>query len=121
MLEKNYYRAKNNKDHYSSRGGYRSSALIHSVQDPFLGYCVREAAEVNVLLKNDGVKTGYIRGYDNWSLLVSDKEEAISLIFKSGVSAITPVDEINWAELHHPLNKAPLLADSRAHHSDYFA
>lgn len=123
MLEKNYYRSKPAKNLYQTRSAstYTERSYVRSVQDPFLNYCVREGTEVNLILKNDGVKNGIIRGFDNWSILISDKDENVSLIFKSGISAITPADEINWLELVHPGSKVPLVADSRAHHTDYFA
>ena len=80
MLEKNIYRPKNQKDEYFNPSKYRNATNYTSVQQPFLGHCVREGTEVNVLLKNDGVKNGYIRGFDNWSLLISDKDESVSLV-----------------------------------------
>lgn len=63
----------------------------YSTQDIYLGYCVAEGLFVDILMKNDSTRTGRIESYDNWSLLVT-YEGKKSLLFKSGVMAITVSD-----------------------------
>lgn len=61
----------------------------HDTQDRFLGQLTRESTRVDILLKNDSVRSGRIESYDNWSILI-EYEGQRSLLFKSGVMAITP-------------------------------
>lgn len=63
----------------------------YSTQDLYLGYCVSEGLIVDILMKNDSTRQGRIESYDNWSLLIS-YEGKKSLLFKSGVMAITASD-----------------------------
>ena len=83
------------------RGGSRPESWRLSIQDQFLNYCVREGISILVHLKNDSVKQGHLRGFDNWSLVLSDEDDKMILLFKSAVSAILPAEAISWHDIEH--------------------
>lgn len=63
----------------------------HDTQDRFLGKMQRQACMVDVLLKNDSLRSGRIESYDNWSILL-EYEGKKSLLFKSSVMAVTETE-----------------------------
>ena len=64
----------------------------NAVQDRFLARCVREAQPVVIQTRDDAVRNGVIRGYDNWSLLFEEEGNEY-LIFKNGIMTIQARDE----------------------------
>ncbi|MGI6078120.1 MAG: RNA chaperone Hfq [Fastidiosipilaceae bacterium] len=79
----------------------RSNSYNNSIQDKFLQLCVKNGTEVQVHLKNDSVKKGFIRGFDNWTLIISENDDNIIMLFKSAVTAITPIETLFWQTLEH--------------------
>lgn len=63
----------------------------HDTQDRFLGKMQRQACLVDVLLKNDSLRSGRIESYDNWSILL-EYDGKKSLLFKSSVMAVTETE-----------------------------
>ncbi|HHX37956.1 MAG TPA: hypothetical protein GX717_08255 [Clostridiaceae bacterium] len=88
---------------YTNSGRQWKSRRPHhtqgSIQDNFLKFCVKNGSEVQVHLKNDSVKTGFIRGFDNWTLILAEQDEQIIMLFKSAVTAITPLEALFWQDL----------------------
>lgn len=80
---------------FNSGGGHKPYehnkrwAQNHDTQDNFLGQMLREGTVVDILMKNDSIRSGSIESYDNWSILINYDGQK-SLLFKSGVMAITP-------------------------------
>lgn len=93
------------------RGGSRPEAWRASIQDQFLNYCVREGIAILVHLKNDSVKQGHLRGFDNWSLILSDESDKMILLFKSAVSAILPNEAVSWHEIEHSQQPFEAVSD----------
>lgn len=70
----------------SSRGRY-------NLQDQFLAELASKQTHCDIMLRNEASLRGKIIDYDNWSLLVQ-KEEKSYLIFKSGIMALIPLEDV---------------------------
>ncbi len=89
----------NRSDFYTSYRPKFRSQYPTSIQDTFLEYCVRRGLDIKVHLKNDSIKQGRLHGFDNWTLILGDTEQDMLLLFKSGIQAIVPCENISWYEM----------------------
>lgn len=92
----------------------------NTIQNVLLRYCVEENTEVSVHLKTDGVKKGIVRGFDNWSILLTDSNSQMTLIYKTAIAALIPVGDVCWEDLQDDL-EMDQVADRVDRYTDYYA
>ncbi len=96
-----HHRRKNQTNQYGTARWNQN----FSTQDIFLCDCIKNKVRVDILMKNDSLRTGRIESYDNWSLLLS-YEDKKCLLFKSGIIAIIPheqsyeIEDLNFLHRH---------------------
>lgn len=78
---------------YSSPGRY-------NLQDQFLAALCEHEVECDLMLRNEASLRGRVIDYDNWSLLI-DKENKSYLIFKSGIMALVPLENVKYNPSAH--------------------
>ncbi len=76
-----------------------------SLQDQFLATCTQQVRKIKIHLKNDSVLTGYVKRFDQWSLIVANDQGELLLVFRSALAAIVPQDALHWHDLHSAVRK----------------
>ena len=106
------YRYKYSKDNFRER--YRSNNKI-SLQDAFFEAAIQGSVEVEIFMKNESVRKGYIVAYDNWCVLVWDGQQQY-LVFKSGIMSIRPAENLksNLTDYYEPNSKFAFISEREA-------
>lgn len=81
------------------RPGY-SNPGRYNLQDQFLAALCEHGVECDLMLRNEASLRGRVIDYDNWSLLI-DKEDKSYLIFKSGIMALVPLENVKYDPSAH--------------------
>lgn len=76
-----------------------------NLQDVFLNHARKEKAPVTIFLTNGFQFKGYVRGFDNYTI-VMDCDGKQNLVYKHAVSTIVPSKTVNFEELAAAARKA---------------
>lgn len=106
------YRYKYNRENFRDR--YKINNKI-SLQDAFFEAAIQGSVEVEIFMKNESVRKGYIAAYDNWCVLVWDGKQQY-LVFKSGIMSIRPSENLKSSlnDLYEPNSRFAFIAEREA-------
>lgn len=65
-----------------------------NIQDTFLNACRKSKTSVTIFTTNGVPMTGRVEAFDDFSILLIDKEKVQKLIYKSALSTIVPSKEV---------------------------
>ena len=68
-----------------------------SLQDQFLNQARKEKMPVTVFLMNGFQIKGYVRGFDNFTVIL-DSDGRQQMIYKHALSTVVPLRPLNFAE-----------------------
>lgn len=80
---------------YDKKRGTYTNPGRYNLQDQFLAALCDNGVECDLMLRNEANLRGKVVDYDNWSLLI-DKDDKSYLIFKSGIMALIPLDDVKY-------------------------
>lgn len=73
----------------------------YNLQDSYLAVLCADAIECDIMLRNEASIRGRVIDYDNWSLLIHHEERSY-LIFKSGIMALIPLEQVKYSAKPEP-------------------
>lgn len=67
-----------------------------NIQDAFLNQVRKDSIQVTIYLINGFQLKGYIKGFDNFTIVLVDTEGRQQIIYKHAVSTILPVRPVSF-------------------------
>ncbi|MFP3726405.1 RNA chaperone Hfq [Priestia filamentosa] len=65
-----------------------------NLQDKFLNQCRKTSTTIQVYMNNGFPVFGKVEGFDDFTVLIRDKEDRQNLLYKSAISTIKPEKEV---------------------------
>ncbi len=69
---------------------------IQNLQDTFLNQVRKDNVPVTVFLVNGYQLKGNVRGFDNFTVILTDSESRQQLVYKHAISTIQPIRAVDF-------------------------
>lgn len=81
------------------------SKISIKLQDNFLNQIRKEQIPVIIYLLNGYQMKGFVEGFDNYIILIKTMNKKQQIIYKHGISTISPIKSINLSNIIHGANE----------------
>lgn len=75
------------------------------LQDNFLNQIRKEQIPITIYLLNGYQIKGFVKGFDNYIILVETTDKKQQIIYKHGISTISPVKSIDLSNIIYNTNE----------------
>lgn len=72
-----------------------------NLQDTFLNYVRKEHIQITIYLLNGYQLKGLVKGFDNYTIVIQTIDHKQQLIYKHGISTISPIRPIEFPNINN--------------------